>query len=156
MKKISIICLSLVFSINCFAQKTDKNKEVLMSFYEKALTVNKETTPTKVMQEILAENYISYDSKENKGKAASIGIFEYLWKLIPGMKWEPKEIIKEGNKYVVRSMASGTPNGDFFGLPTNGSKSFHVMTIDILTIENGKILTAYHVEDWATAMGQLK
>lgn len=133
-----------------------QNKDVLMSFYEKALTANEETTPTKVLQEILAENYISYGSIDSKEKASSIGMFEYLWKLIPDIKWEPKEIINEGNTYVVRSMASGTPNGDFFGILTNGTKSFHIMTIDILTIENQKIVTAHHLEDWTTAMGQLK
>lgn len=116
----------------------------------------KETTPSKVLQSILVEDYISYGSIEGKDKATIIGMFEYLWKLIPDMKWEPKELINEGNKYVVRSMARGTPNGDLFGLPTNGTKSFHIMTIDILTIENGKIVMAHHLEDWITAMEQLK
>jgi hypothetical protein len=30
------------------------------------------------------------------------------------------------------------------------------MTIDIHSIENGKITQVYHLEDWATAIQQLK
>ena len=30
------------------------------------------------------------------------------------------------------------------------------MSIDIHTVENGKIVTSYHIEDWAGAIRQLK
>ena len=36
-------------------------------------------------------------------------------------------------------LRSGTPNGDFMGLPTDGTKSFKIMTIDIHTIVDGKV-----------------
>jgi len=29
------------------------------------------------------------------------------------------------------------------------------MTIDVHTVENGKLVTAHHVEDWASAIRQL-
>ena len=134
----------------------DKNKEVLISFYKKALTVNTETTPTAVLSEVLANNFLSSGSIDSKGKPALIGQVEFFWKLIPNLKWEPQDIVNEGNKYVVRSIASGTPNGDFMGLPTDGSKSFSIMTIDFHTMENGKLQSVYHLEDWGTAMKQLK
>ena len=54
----------------------------------------------------------------------------------------------------MRGEASGTPAGPFFGVP-HGGKSFRVMSIDIHTVENGKLVTAYHVEDWASAVRQL-
>jgi len=54
------------------------------------------------------------------------------------------------------SMASGTPNGDFMGMPTNGNQLFNVMTLDIHTVENGQVVKVYHLEDWPTAMKQLK
>ena len=64
-------------------------------------------------------------------------------------------MLQEGNKVIVRSLASGTPNGNFMGTPTDGSKSFKIMTIDIHTVENGQVVEVYHVEDWLTAIGQL-
>lgn len=134
----------------------DKNKEALLAFYKKALTVNTENIPTAVLTEILADDFISYGSVESKGKPQLIGQVEFFWKLIPNLKWEPQDIIHEGNKYVVRSIASGTPNGDFMGLPTDGSKSFEIMTIDFHTVIDGKLISVHHLEDWGTAMKQLK
>ena len=132
------------------------NKTAIMAFYNKALTVNSDTTPTAVLTEILADNFLSSGSVDSKGKPALIGQLEFFWKLIPNLKWEPQEIINEGNKYVVRSIVTGTPNGDFMGMPTDGTKSFKIMTIDVHTIENGQVQTVHHLEDWGTAMKQLK
>jgi len=134
----------------------DKNREALIAFYRKALTVNTEITPAEVMKPILADDFISNGSIESKTKEQLIGQIGFFWKLIPNLKWEPQDIISDGNKYVVRSIASGSPNGDFMGLPTDGTKSFRIMTIDIHKIIDGKIVEVHHLEDWGTAMKQLK
>ncbi len=133
-----------------------ENKAALIAFYRKALTVNTETTPTTVLTEVLSDSFLSSSSLDSKEKPALIGQVEFFWKLIPDLKWEPQELINEGNKYVVRSIASGTPKGDFMGLPTDGTKSFKIMTIDVHTVENGKLQSVHHLEDWSTAMKQLK
>ncbi len=132
------------------------NKEALMAFYQKALSVNSETRPEPVLANILADNFVSKGSVESKNKEQLTGQLGFFWKLIPDLKWEPQDIINEGNKYVVRSLASGTPNGDFMGLPTDGTKSFKIMTIDIHTIIDGKVQEVHHLEDWGTAIKQLK
>ena len=132
------------------------NKAALTAFYKKALTVNTETTPTAVLTEVLADNFLSSGSVESKGKPALTGQVEFFWKLIPDLKWEPQEMINEGNKFVVRSLVTGTPNGDFMGLPTDGTKAFKIMTIDVHTVENGQLQSVHHLEDWGTAMKQLK
>jgi len=134
---------------------SNKN-ESLIAFYRKALTVNTETTPTAVLTEVLADDFISSGSVESKGKPALIGQVEHFWKLILDLKWEPQDIVNEGNKYVVRSLVSGTPNGDFMGLPTDGTKFFKIMSIDFHTLEDGKLKSVHHLEDWSTAMKQLK
>ncbi len=134
----------------------DNSKEALTAFYRKALTVNTETTPTEVLTKVLADNFLSSGSVESKGKPALIGQVEFFWKLIPDLKWEPQEMINEGNKYVVRSLVTGTPNGDFMGTPTDGIRSFKIMTIDVHTVENGQLQSVHHLEDWGTAMKQLK
>lgn len=134
----------------------DKNLYAVESFYKSALTVNTETTPTSVLTTILADDFLSNGSVDSKGKPQLIGQVEFFWKLIPDLKWDIQEIINEGNKFVVRSIASGTPKGDFMGLPTDGTKSFKTMTIDIHTVENGQLKSVHHLEDWGTAMKQLK
>jgi len=50
---------------------------------------------------------------------------------------------------------TGTPSGEFYGVPHSG-KSFKIMTVDIQTIKGGKIAKTYHVEDWASALNQLR
>ncbi|MCZ8229336.1 ester cyclase [Flavobacterium sp.] len=134
----------------------DKNREALTAFYKKALTVNTETTPTAVLTEVLADDFVSYGSVDSKGKPALIALVEFFWKLIPDLKWEPQDIANDGNKYVVRCMASGTPNGDFMGIPTDGTKTFNIMSIDFHTVIDGKLTSVHHLEDWATAMKQLE
>ena len=75
-------------------------------------------------------------------------------KAIPDLKWEIKEVVVSGNRAVVRGEATGTPVGNLMGTATNG-KSFKLMSIDIHTIEGGKIVRTYHVEDWQGAFRQL-
>lgn len=45
--------------------------------------------------------------------------------------------------------------GKLFGIPPSG-KSVDIMSIDIHTVENGMIVRSYHIEDWASAMRQLR
>ncbi len=132
------------------------NKEAVMAFYQKALTVNKETNPEAALSDILADNFVSKGSVESKTKDQLSGQLGFFWQLIPDLQWVPQEIVNEGNKYVVRSKATGTPKGNFMGLPTDGTKSFEIMTIDIHAVINGKVQEVYHLEDWGTAMKQLK
>lgn len=89
------------------------------------------------------------------GKAgwhASLAIYAQL---IPDLTLHIQEMVVEGNKVVVRCKAIGTPTGDFFGVPTDGSKSFEITTIDIHTIENGQLVQTHHLEDWAGAIQQV-
>ena len=75
-------------------------------------------------------------------------------KSVPDLKWEIKEIAVSGNQVTVRGEATGTPAGEFMGAPHSG-KSFKLMSIDIHTLEGGKMVRSYHVEDWIGAVRQL-
>ena len=131
-------------------------KKIVEPFYTKCLTVNSESNTTELMGKMLADNFESIGSAETKSKEKLTGQVQFFWKLIPDLKWKIEEMLVDGNKVIVRSTATGSPEGDFMGLPTDGSKSFKIMTIDIHTVENGKIRKVHHLEDWATAMKQLK
>ena len=108
-----------------------------------------------VFQEILSDHYQSYSSTLGKSKNELMGMMQYFQQLVPNMKWEIKQIINEGNQYVVRCEVTGNPNGDFMGTTTDGSKSFKIMTIHTFKMENGQVIEMYYVEDWGTAMQQL-
>lgn len=91
----------------------------------------------------------------SKGREEFIQQVQGFGKAIPDLTWEIKEVFVDGNRVIVRSEARGTPAGDFMGVPHSG-KSFAVMTIDLHTVEEGKLVRAHHVEDWASALRQLR
>jgi len=130
--------------------------DILTPFYKQALTVNTEITSTDVLEKVLADGFESHNGQEVKNKETLIKQVIYFWQLMPDLKWEPHEKIVDGNKCVIRSVATGSPKGNFMGLELDGSKSFKIDTIDIHTIENSQIVKIYHLEDWATAIKQLK
>ena len=75
-------------------------------------------------------------------------------KSVPDLKWEIKEVLVAGDRVIVRGEASGTPVGTFLGMPPAGA-TFRVMSIDVHTIDAGKITRSYHLEDWMGAVRQL-
>ena len=154
-----LLTTGTAFSQSGKKSKADKKLEaIVLPFYQKALTVNTEANPAEVLNAVLADDFVSYGTTENKSKEQLIGQLGFFWKMIPDLKWEPQEIIISGNQVIVRSKATGTPNspeGKFFGIPTDGTKSFQTISIDIHTIENGKIVKVHHIEDWATAIKQI-
>jgi hypothetical protein len=78
-----------------------------------------------------------------------------LHQAVPNLKWVIKDVLVSGDKVIVRGEATGTPAGEFLGVP-NGGKSLTMMSIDIHTIKGGKIIKSYHVEDLMGAAGQLR
>ncbi|MBI4086759.1 ester cyclase [Candidatus Kaiserbacteria bacterium] len=131
-------------------------KEIVRSFYTDCLTVNPNTDPATVMGTLLADDFQSISGAEAKNKEQLIGQIQFFWKLVPDLKWEVQEMLQDGNRVVVRSMASGSPNGDFMGMSLDGSKAFEIMTMDIHLVEGAQIKQVYHIEDWASAIKQLK
>ena len=89
------------------------------------------------------------------GRDQSMKVVGNFAKSIPDMKFDIKEVLVAGNRVIVRGEVSGTPSGDLFGAPHTG-KSFRILAIDIQTISNGKIAQTDHLENWLSAVGQLR
>ena len=83
------------------------------------------------------------------------GVFTALGKIIPDLHWTIKDIWTSGNRIVVRGEATGTPTGELYGVKPTG-KSFKTISIDMFTVRDGKLATAYHVENWMAATEQIK
>jgi predicted ester cyclase len=104
---------------------------------------------------VIAPGWRSFAGENNsKGREEFVGQLGAFGKLIPDLRWEIKEVLVAGDRVVVRSEASGTPVGPFLGV-AHGGKSFRIMTIDVHTVRDGKLIEAHHVEDWAGAVRQL-
>jgi predicted ester cyclase len=134
-------------------------KPLVRTFYDSCLTVSLTADASQVariMGELLADDFQSINSAETKSKAQLIGQVQFFWKLIPDLVWAPQDILQDDNKVVVRSLASGSPRGDFMGLTLDGSRTFRIMTIDIHALVGGRIAQVHHLEEWTTAIKQLK
>lgn len=80
----------------------------------------------------------------------------FLGQVVPDLSWEPQEVIAlDDGRVVVRGRASVTPVAPFFGVEPATGRRFEIMSIDILTLDAGKIVHVYHLEDWTPAVAQL-
>jgi ketosteroid isomerase-like protein len=109
-------------------------------------------------EQVLAADYEScsgYLPGECWGRDTSIKVVGNFANSIPDMKFEIKEVLVAGDRVIVRGEVAGTPASDLFGVPHTG-KSFKIMAIDIQTIKDGMITKTFHMENWLSALGQLR
>ena len=131
-------------------------KEIVRPFYTDCLTANPSAQWEHVLDTLLAENFQHINTAETKNKAQFKEHVPGLFRQIPNLATEVQEMLQDGNRVIVRSITSGNPTGNFFGIEVDGSKAFRVMAIDIHTVENNQITKVYHLEEWTTAFQQLR
>ena len=111
-----------------------------------------------IQEQVLTPDYEScagYLPGECWGRDTSIKVVGNFSNAIPDMKFDIKEVLVVGDRVIVRGEVTGTPAGELFGVPHTG-KSFRMMAIDIQTIRDGKITKTYHMENWLSALNQLR
>jgi predicted SnoaL-like aldol condensation-catalyzing enzyme/ketosteroid isomerase-like protein len=81
-------------------------------------------------------------------------VFKNMGSAVPDLRWTVMDIQVFGNQIVVRGQATGTPTSEFWGAKPTG-KGFNTMAIDVFTVKDGKLASAYHVENWMTALQQI-
>jgi predicted ester cyclase len=100
-------------------------------------------------------DYKSYSTNEDwLSRDQLADVFKMLGSMIPDLRWVIKDIQTCGDQIIVRGEATGTPVSEFFGSQPTG-KSFKTMAIDIFTVKSGKLASAYHIENWITALQQI-
>jgi len=100
-------------------------------------------------------DYKSYSTNEewlNREQLADV--FKTIGTAVPDLRWTIKNILVSGDQITVRGEASGTPTGELFGAKPTG-KSFKTMSIDVFTVKDEKLASAYHVENWLGALQQI-
>ena len=100
-------------------------------------------------------DYRSYSTNEDWLSREQLAeVFKMLGLVIPDLRWTIEDIQTFGDQIVVRGKASGTPKREFFGAKPTG-KRFNTMALDLFTVKNGKLASAYHVENWVGALEQI-
>src|ERR1700694_909548 len=123
-------------------------------FY-KALNAEFANESAELIKQSTAPQWISCRGNDicNSRDEVIAGIGQRL-KSVPDLKWEIKEILVSGNQVTVRGEATGTPAGEFMGGAFTGTP-FKLCSIDLHTLEGGKMVRTYHIEDWLGAVRQL-
>ena len=152
----SLVIAALAFAASpASAQMTEEAARAsLVPFYKALNAVNAKEAPELIKQSTTPE-WVTCRGNDlcNTRDEVVAGVGQRL-KAIPDLKWEIKEVLVAGNRVIVRGEATGTPAGELMGALTNG-KSFKLMSLDVHTLEGGKIARTYHVEDWQGAFRQI-
>src|ERR1700760_2176689 len=100
-------------------------------------------------------DYRSYSTNEDWLTRDQLAeVFKTMGSVTPDLRWTIKDIQTFGDQIVVRGEATGTPVREFWGAKPTG-KGFKTMAVDVFTVKNGKLASAYHVENWMTALQQI-
>jgi predicted ester cyclase len=73
----------------------------------------------------------------------------------PDFEMEVVELIAEGEEVVAHFRCSGTHRGEWLGVPGTGRRFENVDEIYIFEVKDGKLISAFGVEDSLTRMRQL-
>jgi hypothetical protein len=130
--------------------------DTVRAFYADILTDPAGTTEERYY-ELFSPDVVSIPTPPGgEGAQGMLDTVAFLGQVVPDLTWVPQEIIETGdNRFVVRGLATGTPVGPFFGVDPATGESFEIMSIDIVTVEDGFITHIYHLEDWTGAVAQL-
>jgi SnoaL-like polyketide cyclase len=158
MKRILTVCTLAVMGLAGSPAHAEMSLEVARAsvapFY-KALNAEFAKDSPDLVRQATAPDWVSCRGNDvcNSRDEVIAGIGARL-KSVPDLTWQIKEILVSGNQVIVRGEAVGTPAGEFMGAPHTG-KSFKVMSIDVHTLEGGKMVRSHHIEDWMGAVRQL-
>ena len=159
MKRILVACAAVaamgLLASSARAELSAEAARASVTPFCKALNAEFANDSPELIKQTAAPQWVSCRGNDscNTRDEVIAGVGQRL-KSIPDLKWEIKEILVSGNQVTVRGEATGTPAGEFMGAPHSG-KSFKLMSIDVHTLEGGKMVRSYHIEDWLGAVRQL-
>jgi steroid delta-isomerase-like uncharacterized protein len=125
--------------------------DVVRAFYEPFRTGD-----TSTYVDVLAHDWIDIPLAPGQeqgpaGMAAQIALFRSA---MPEYAVTHEDLVVDGDKVAVRNTVSGTHQGAFMGHQPTGRR-IQMRTMDIHQVRDGRIVTTWHLEDFAGPMAQL-
>ena len=132
-----------------------ENKEKARRLMEEAFGQGK----TEVLDEVLHSEFVCYDpnseSAEIRGADTMNGEIEYFRQAVPDLTYTVEDQVAEGEEVVTRWRASGTHQGEFFGVAGTGNRiELSGIQIDRFD-ERGKMIEEWPEYDLLGAMRQM-
>ena len=72
----------------------------------------------------------------------------------PHFDIQVEDVMRDGDKVVVRSTITGTQKAPWLGLPATG-RTMRIQAVDIHEFEGGQVARTWHTEDWMTGLREL-
>ncbi|HXR44993.1 MAG TPA: ester cyclase [Pseudolysinimonas sp.] len=125
--------------------------DVARAFYEPFRTGDTSTYAT-----VLADNWVDIPLAPGQeqgpaGMPDQIAGFRYV---MPDYTVIHEDVLVSGDRVTVRNTVTGTHQGAFMGHEPTGRR-IEMRTIDIHEIRDGRIVTTWHLEDFAGLLAQL-
>jgi ketosteroid isomerase-like protein len=163
MKRLTIFVALAAFTGNLYTVSaaqplTEKQARTVIAPWYSLFNVATRGDVRTIQEQVLTPDYEScsgYLPNECWGREASIKVVGNFANSIPDLKFDIKEVLVAGDRVIVRGEVTGTPASELFGVPHTG-KSLKIMAIDIQTVRDGKIAKTFHMENWLSALGQLR
>ncbi len=159
LSKLAVVAAVLAGSSAASAQDlTEAQARTIIAPWYSLFNVKSRGDVKAIQEQVLTTDYEScagYLPGECWGRDTSIKVVGSFANSIPDMTFEITEVLVAGDRVIVRGEVSGTPAGELFGAPHTG-KSFKIMTLDVQTIKDGKIARTFHMENWLSALKQLR
>src|SRR5215210_4552079 len=114
---------------------------------------------TELVDEVLHSDFVCYDPNSEAGEVRGADTIkqeiEWFRSAVPDLTYTVEDQIAEGDKVVTRYKASGTHQGEFFGVPGTGNRiEMSGINIDRFD-ESGKLVEEWAEYDLLGAMKQL-
>ena len=134
----------------------EENKEKAHRLMEEAFGAGK----VEVIDEVLDPYFVCYDPNSEAGEVRGAdtikGEIEYFRSAVPDLTYTVEDQIAEGDEVVTRWTASGTHEGEFFGVPGSGNRiEMSGIQIDRFDEESGKMVEEWPEYDLLGAMRQI-
>ena len=133
---------------------SEENKENMRRVLEEAFGQGR----VEVVDEVLHSNFVCWDPNSESGEIRGADTIkseiEYFRNAVPDLTYTVDDQIVEGDMVVSRYTASGTHQGEFFGVPATGKRA-EISGINIDRVEGGKVVEEWASYDLQGAMRQL-
>ena len=134
---------------------SEENKQKARRMLEEAFGQGK----VQIVEEILDPNFVCYDPNSESGEVRGANYLkeeiEYFRNAVPDLTYTVEDQVAEGDKVVTRYTATGTHQGEFFGVAPTG-KRIEMSGIQIDRFgESGKMVEEWPEYDLLGAMKQM-
>jgi steroid delta-isomerase-like uncharacterized protein len=123
---------------------TEKNKAVVRRLFEEVANGH----DLDVLDELVAEDVVNHAATEEHklGIEGFRHVMEWGFALLPDGRYEVLDMIAEGEMVACRVRASGTMQGEMFGIPPTG-KAFSAEHVHWHRVVDGKLVERWAVRD---------